>query len=163
MEKKNANKKKHPVLAIVLIVIVLMVTVLLLSSIESEEEPSTLEQPTETAELELSFSGNGYSAVYNGCTSVPGVDGAFYVTLDIENKTDDEQIYSLKNVYVDGYHCQSGSGLPITALGGKHVSGAFIIFTDADLDSVKEIEFQLFVMDENLNEISTSDTITVTP
>lgn len=164
MSKNNMKqRKKHPVLASVLILIVLAVAAILIASIGSGKYQNVSSDQTEPTEAEISISGDGYSAVYKGCSSAPGIGGAFYLTLDIKNETDVEHSYTLENVYVDGYHCQSGSGIPITALGGKNVLGSFIIFSDADLESVEEIEFQISAFSENMNKISESDKITIVP
>lgn len=112
----------------------------------------------------ITFSGSTYSAEYSKCWEASGVNGCFYITVKISNTGDTECTYLLDDVYVDGTHCQSGSGLPVTALPGKNVNGSFVIFCETPLKDISNIEFCLKVMDSNDSRtIETSDTITVTP
>lgn len=123
-------------------------------------------EPTDTPETvqTIEFSGESYSAEYQKCYSVDGISGCFYVTIKAENNSDAEQVYMLDDVYVDDSHCTTGTGLPVTALGGKKVTGAFIVFSETPLEEIEKIEFRLVVRDNStFSEIERSDVITVEP
>lgn len=123
-------------------------------------EPTNTQETVQTIE----FSGESYSAEYQKCYSVDGISGCFYVTIKVENNSDAEQVYMLDDVYVDDSHCTTGTGLPVTALGGKKVTGAFIVFTETPLEEVEKIEFRLVVLDNStFSEIERSEVITVEP
>lgn len=150
------------------IVSLLAAALLLCGCGESQATPSTVapSEPTDTPEAvqTIEFSGESYSAEYQKCYSVDGIDGCFYVTIKVENNSDAEQVYMLDDVYVDDSHCTTGTGLPVTALGGKKVTGAFIVFTGAPLEEVEKIEFRLVVLDNStFSEIERSEVITVEP
>lgn len=112
----------------------------------------------------ITFSGENYTAEYLKCWESSGLTGCFYIDVKINNIGDKECIYLLEDVYVDDTHCQSGSGLPITALPGKNVKASFVVFCETPLTEISKVEFKLNVMNsEILNILETSGVISVTP
>ena len=112
----------------------------------------------------ITFSGENYTAEYLKCWEASGLTGCFYIDVKISNIGDKECTYLLDDVYVDETHCQSGSGLPITALPSKNVKASFIVFCETPLNEISKVEFKLNVMNsETLNTLETSDMIPVTP
>lgn len=110
------------------------------------------------------FSGKNYSAEYVKCFTADSVEGVFYIDLKISNTGDDEQIYTLEDIYVDDTHCNTGTGLPVTAATGKKVTGSFIVFCETSLENVKNVDFKLNIRDkESMETIETSDVITIQP
>ena len=104
------------------------------------------------------FSGKNYSAEYVKCFTADGVEGVFYIDLKISNTGDAEQTYTLEDIYVDDTHCNTGTGLPVTAAAGKKVTGSFIVFCETSVD------FKLNIRDkESMETIETSDVITIQP
>lgn len=124
----------------------------------------SMEEPTNSEPAAITFSGRTYTAEYLECWDAAEVNGCFYIKVKISNTGDKECTYLLDDVYVDNTHCQSGSGLPITALPSKNANASFIVFCETPLDEVSKVEFKLKVMDSSdFSEIETSDMITVTP
>lgn len=112
----------------------------------------------------LTFSGDGFEAEYKGCSSSDLVDGCFYVSLSVNNTGDVEQMYVLDDVYVENSHCSTGTGLPVTALPGKGVTGSFIVSCETPLEDVEKVEFRLSVLNsETLDQLTESEVITVYP
>lgn len=112
----------------------------------------------------LNFAGENFSAEYKDCYEVPGVSGCFYISLQITNIGDSENVYSLNDVYVDDLHCNTGTGLPVTAAAGKKANGAFIVFYDAPLANVENVEFKLSIRDsKTYSVIEESETVTIFP
>lgn len=112
----------------------------------------------------IMFNGQNYTAEYLKCWDASGVSGCFYIDVKINNIGDKECIYLLDDVYVDDTHCQSGSGLPITALPSKNVRASFVVFCETPLSEISNVEFKLNVLDsENYNTLETSNTVSVMP
>lgn len=110
------------------------------------------------------FSGKNYSAEYVKCFTADSVEGVFYIDLKISNTGDAEQTYTLEDIYVDDTHCNTGTGLPVTAAAGKKVTGSFIVFCETSLENVKNVDFKLNIRDkESMETIETSDVITIQP
>ncbi len=110
------------------------------------------------------FSGDNYTAEYLKCWEASGLTGCFYIDIKISNIGGEECTYLLDDVYVDNTHCQSGSGLPITALPGKNVKASFVVFCETPLSEISNVEFNLNVLDsKNYNTLETSNTVSVMP
>lgn len=141
------------------------------STITSETNAPTSSEKLEDNEIKnapaptaITFSGENYAAEYLKCWNASGVNGCFYIDVKITNTGDKECAYLLDDVYVDDTHCQSGSGLPITALPSKNVKASFVVFCETPLSEISKVEFKLNVLNsENYNTIETSDLIFVTP
>lgn len=130
----------------------------------SEINSSQSKDSEEKQEESITFSGKKYSAEYAKCFTTDGVEGVFYIELKISNTGDVEQTYMLEDVYVDDTHCNSGTGVPVTAAAGKNVTGSFIVFCDTPLKNVKNVEFKLNIRDkESMKTIEVSDVITIQP
>lgn len=168
------QKKSNQVLsAIGVLLLVAMIFVVVFALVGGGDDQPTGQAPSGSQDAQQSapsadsaavtFSGNSFSAEYKGCSENAAVSGCFYLTLGISNTGDVESIYSLEDVYVDDEHCNTGTGLPVTALGGKNATGSFIVFTDKSLPDVGKVEFRLKVLDGNYNTVETSETITVYP
>ena len=113
---------------------------------------------------EITFSGDNYTAEYLKCWEASGLTGCFYIDVKISNIGGKECTYLLDDVYVDNTHCQSGSGLPITALPGKNVKASFVVFCETPFSEISNVEFKLNVLDsENYNTLETSNTVSVMP
>ena len=112
----------------------------------------------------ITFSGENYTAEYLKCWDASGLSGCFYVDIKISNIGDKECTYLLDDVYVDDTHCQSGSGLPITAFPSKNVKASFVVFCETSLSEISKVEFKLNVLDsETFNTLETSEIIFVSP
>ncbi len=112
----------------------------------------------------ITFSGENYTAEYLKCWDASGLSGCFYVDIKINNTGDKECTYLLDDVYVDDTHCQSGSGLPITALPSKNVKASFVVFCETPLNKISKVKFKLTVFDsETLDTLETSEMISVFP
>lgn len=112
----------------------------------------------------IAFSGENYTAEYLKCWDASGLSGCFYVDIKISNIGDKECTYLLDDVYVDDTHCQSGSGLPITAFPSKNVKASFVVFCETPLSEISKVEFKLNVLDsETFNTLETSEIIFASP
>lgn len=121
---------------------------------------STVEQkPTESTgdSGDLVFTGEHAKVSFLRAYKEEFIDGAFYMTFEIENTSNVKEWIYLSDVYVDDLACHSGSGLPVTVLPGKKAHGAFIIFYKGDFDAVKKIEAKVVIADESLNELESSE------
>lgn len=164
------NKTPHRVLKTIIVIVGAIIFVSILFG-ESSSDPQKVgvksgESATQSTfgneGEEISFHGDNYSAMYKGCWDSDFVDGCIYLKLEIDNRGASEQLYMLDDVYIDGVHCNTGSGLPVTAAAGKSVVGDFIIFTDASIDSIRTVDFKLNVLDnESLDTIETSENVIV--
>lgn len=124
------------------------------------EETQDLKDETDA----IAFSGENYTAEYLKCWEASGLTGCFYIDVKINNIGDKECIYLLDDVYADDTHCQSGSGLPITALPSKNVRASFVVFCETPLSEISNVEFKLNVLDsENYNTLETSNAVSVMP
>lgn len=144
-----------------------MFVALSLSACVGGEEPGVMGLTQESGEQvdtqeEIIFEGKNATVIYNGCSEALGVTGCFYVNLMIENTGDVEQVYLLKDVYVDDVACNTGTGLPIVSAAWKKTDGPFIIFCESALEDIEKVEFKVSVMDnETFKEIESSETIEV--
>lgn len=133
----------------------------------SSTAPNSLSEETQDLKDEtdaITFSGEKYTAEYLKCWEASGLTGCFYIDVKISNIGGEECTYSLDDVYVDNTHCQSGSGLPITALPAKNVKASFVVFCETPLTEISKVEFKLNVINsETLNILETSGVISVTP
>ncbi len=133
----------------------------------SSPAPNPLSDETQDLKEEtdaITFSGDNYTAEYLKCWEASGLTGCFYIDVKINNIGNKECIYLLDDVYVDDTHCQSGSGLPITALPSKNVRASFVVFCETPLNEISKVEFKLNVLDsENYNTLETSNTVSVMP
>ncbi len=158
------NQWVAPACVAVIVVTVVACMVVALNSGGSASVKENAPEASQSSQDTISFSGNAYAAEYIDCSSADGVSGAFYITLNIQNTGDAEQTYLLDDVYVDGTHCDTGTGLPVTAAPGTNVNGSFIVFSDAAPQSIGNIDFRLSVMDsETYQPIETSESVTIHP
>lgn len=84
--------------------------------------------------------------------------------MSIENTSDNECIYMLDDVYVDDSHCYCATGIPITTMAGKKVTGSFIISCETPLSDVEKIDFSLVAYDNNsVSTVEKSESVTIYP
>ena len=115
-----------------------------------------------STEQNIVFQGSNADITYIGLSDAPGMSGCLYLSLEIENTGSSECVYTLADVYVNDYSCNTGSGVPVVAKAGKSVTGAFIVFTDLKIDDISSIEFCVEIRDNKTFLIlETSDTISV--
>lgn len=163
----HCGAKQHVVASSICSVIVVLVIIAIFSIVKnsSSEGSSNFEDTQQVAQKNsqtISFSGNTYSAEYSKCWAAEGINGCFYVYIKISNTGTEEYTYLLDDVYVNDTHCQTGTGVPVTALQGKNVNGSFIVFCETPLSEVSKLEFKLSVFNaDTFDQIETSDTITV--
>ena len=147
------------------IVVLVIIAIFLIVKNFSSEVSSNFEDTQQVAQENsqtISFAGNTYSAEYSKCWAAEGINGCFYVDIKISNTGTEEYTYLIDDVYVNDTHCQTGTGVPVTALRGKNVNGSFIVFCETPLSEVSKLEFRLSVFSaETFDRIETSDTITV--
>lgn len=163
----HCGAKQHVVASSICSVIVVLVIIAIFSIVKNSlsDVSSHFEDTQQIAQENsqtISFFGNNYSAEYSKCWIAEGVTGCFYVDIKINNTGTEEYTYMLDDVYVNNTHCQSGTGVPVTALQGKTVNGSFIVFCETPLPEVSKLEFRLSVFTaDTFDQIETSDTITV--
>lgn len=163
----HCGAKQHVVASSICSVIVVLVIIAIFSIVKNSlsDVSSHFEDTQQIAQENsqtISFFGNNYSAEYSKCWIAEGVTGCFYVDIKINNTGTEEYTYMLDDVYVNNTHCQSGTGVPVTALQGKPVNGSFIVFCETPLPEVSKLEFRLSVFTaDTFDQIETSDTITV--
>lgn len=82
-----------------------------------------------------------------------------YLKLLVENKTSQKVTVYLKDAYVNDTSVQMLSGVPMDIEAGKKSQNPFI-FTGYEKDDVESVEFKVWVVDESMNTIDETDTVT---
>lgn len=166
---KTANRcpqcgAKQHIGALVACVIIAFIAVIAIAIVIGSSGKSADDPSGEPNDATVSFSGDYFDAKYIKCSAQDGVSGCFYVIIDITNKGSASCTYLLSDVYVNDYHCESGTALPITALPGKSVKGSFIVFCETPLSDVSNVNFKLSVMDSDTMSLTeSSSTVSITP
>jgi len=153
------------------------------SSSSQSDAQATSSESVEAASNSSSKSGdmvildsNNLRITYTGIELtqyLPGQSNGYMLSvgLTIENNSDMDITVYPQNATVNGIMKTAGSGVPLTVLSGKKSVTSFC-FANLDntgidsaqsVDQVKEVVFQLSIMDSNSNEIVKSDTITINP
>lgn len=163
----HCGAKQHVVASSIcsVIVVLVIIAIFLIAKNFASEVSSNFKDTQQVAQENsqtISFAGNTYSAAYSKCWDAEGINGCFYVDIKISNTGTEEYTYLIDDVYVNDTHCQTGTGVPVTALQGKNVNGSFIVFCETPLSEVSKLEFRLSVFSaDTFDQIETSDTITV--
>lgn len=161
---KCGARQHQLVLSLCVIIIVLAVAAcvaVIFSSVNGETQPTPSAGPspsTPSLICETSFTRVSFVRAFEE----DGIDGCFYLALDIENLSDKKVMYSLTDTTLDGETANTGSGVPVVAQPGGSVSAAFIIFTDNSLSDVSSITFSISTRDADaLSELDVSAPITI--
>lgn len=113
---------------------------------------------------ELTITTSSFTAKVEKCFAPDFINGAFYIKMSIENTSDTECIYMLDDVYVDDSHCYCATGMPITTMAGKKVTGSFIISCETPLSDVGKIDFSLVAYENNsVSTVEKSESVTIYP
>lgn len=153
--------------AVIIVISLCAVFAILLKSCSggypSQETNHSTSGESPTDEL-LTIANSSFTAQVEKCFASDFVNGAFYIKMHIENTSDTECVYMLDDVYVDDTHCYCASGMPITAMAGKKVTGSFIISCETSLSDVEKIEFSLVAYDNNnFSAIEKSEPVAIYP
>lgn len=93
------------------------------------------------------------------------VQGAFYLQLQVENKSSDNITVSLSQASVNGTSTTIMSGVPMEIRPGNSSEQPFVIFTNnldiASMNDVKDIEFSFYLMGDSANTIEETDIVTL--
>lgn len=129
----------------------------------TEKETTSVNEISTKEEKPIIVNDSFFSAKFGKVMSAPGIDGCFYVVLEIENKSDIDEAFLLEDVYIDDTAANfSGSGLMQSALVGKKLNGTFCIFYPEKIENAEKLEFKIVCMDKNsLNRLEVTDTITI--
>lgn len=136
------------------IVIVLAVSLLVMSGCDlttTSDSGSTdqVEVTTSKSEAEekVLFESDDMNISFIELYEVEGVQGAGYLRLKVENKTDKTVTVYPKDAYVNDTSVVLGSGVPMKLAPGKNSQAPFIIFYSnlgiTSKDEIQKIEFKL--------------------
>ncbi|MDP4152646.1 MAG: hypothetical protein Q8865_04270 [Bacillota bacterium] len=98
---------------------------------------------------------------------VPSIKGACYLRLLVENKSDKKITVYLKDAYVNDMATFMGSGVPMTIEMGKKSQQPFTFFYSnldiSKMSEIKNIQFKVWITDENTKTLEETGTLKVTP
>lgn len=165
MKHKQKTKKSK----IGLIFIIALIASFLFFSSGSDTSESPDENDTTTSETvnekPITYEDGNMKVQYKTIEKQAGIEGCLYLSLKIDNITDQTVTVMLKDVSINGNSMQTGTGLPIVINPDESSSQPFIIFqsgTDIDdAEDVENIKFRVVFYDENYNEYKVSERITV--
>lgn len=169
-EKSKKKKKKGRIFLIILLVLVVGFVALMMSGDDTgstDDNGSTTTTTTEsTSEKQpVTYKDDYMKVEYNSIEKYDGIEGCFYLSLKVKNKTDKTVTVALKDVSINGNAMQTGTGVPIVINSDESSSQPFIIFqsgTDIDsIDDIENIKFRVVFYDESYNEYKVSERISV--
>lgn len=178
MRKAKPEKKKLPlflrfmVCLLAIIIGVCIAVIILMIGNGSTNTNGNQQEPTDTATIttqvadQLLFDNDFAKVSFNKVFEADGVEGVFYLQLDMENKTDKEVWLYLDSVSVNNEMTTAMSGVPTIITAGKKSANPFIIsfsnLSISELSEVKEISFKIVVEDNETSEtIAESEEITI--
>lgn len=165
---KNSRKGKGCALAIILVIVLAVAAFIIFAVISpSDTEPSDDSSSSyisrETNASNISIADNEYfSAYFVKAESIYGLENSFNIYLNIENKSDVEEVFRLDDVYIDDTAANfSGSGVPQTVLPGKKMNGVFCIFYQGKIEDAEKLEFKIECMDSGFNDVKVTNNIVI--
>lgn len=168
MKHKEKTKKSKKGGLFLLIAIIIVVALLLFSSGDDLSEDPNLNETTtseEVSENRITYEDSSMKVDYKKIENQYGIEGCLYLSLKIDNITDQTVTVALKDVSINGNAVQTGTGMPITINPDESSSQPFILFlngTDiSEAEDVENIKFKVVFYDENYNEYKVSERITV--
>ncbi len=165
MKHKQKTKKNK----IGLIIIIALIASFLFFSSGSDTPETPNENDTTTSETvnekTITYEDSNMKVEYKKIEKQSGIEGCLYLSLKIDNITDQTVTVMLKDVSINGNSMQTGTGMPITIHPDESSSQPFIIFqSGTDIDEAEDVEiikFRVVFYDENYNEYKVSERITV--
>lgn len=93
------------------------------------------------------------------------LEGMFDIYLKVENKSAEKFTMYLNDVSINGTMVEVGSGVPCDVLSGKNRThgffGKFENIGIASASEIKEISFSIWLRDSSMNEIETTEQLTI--
>lgn len=175
MKKVKSEKKKlslflRIVIGILAIIIGVCIAAIFLIGNDTEKsnhDPQQTMSSIETQSAVQQLLDNEFVKVsFNRIYEVDGVEGVFYLDLDMENKTDKEIWLYLDAVSINGEMTIAMSGVPTVIAPEKKSSNPFFFsfsnLSISQLNEVKEISFKVVVENHETGEkITTSEEVTI--
>lgn len=164
--KQNQGKKKaksgclSAVIIFVSIAVIITVVSILVGGNDDTDNSnitsSTVAEANEDKQEEI-FEDDYMKVTYIECFDKKSVDGATYLRLSVENKSDKNITVSLEDVSVNGAMVNTGSGVPMTIAPGKSSQQPFILFTGAagigSSDEIDSISLKISLLDNDTSEV----------
>lgn len=185
MSNLDTGKKKHNIIREgvklmkkkLICLVIALILLSLVSCSEIFENPSTVDQSNTEDSLgtsDLSDNKKGTILIDDDYITVTYLDtyeeafieGAFYLKLSIENKSDQEIMVALTDAAVNDVSIFVITGLPVTAQSGEKAIGSYIFtykqLDIASLDEIKTIEFKVCVFNnETMETLEETDRISL--
>ncbi len=125
---------------------------------ESDGETVNDAPPIPPISTETVLVDDGYiKATYNELFEEDGINGAFYLRILIENKSEQSITIALSDASLNNMQTTIGSGIPMTIQSGKSSQVPFIVFTSntgiSELDQVENLSFRFNVMESEGTDI----------
>lgn len=153
-------KKLGKILGWVAIIIILFFVVVLFIGGEDDTTNDESQENTET----VIFENDDFKVTYTGVEEALGMSGCCLVDLTIENNTDGTVSAYLQNSSYNGEMANVVTGVTnsITA-GSKSTKPYTMLFNseDMDIDDLESLSFQIMFLDDNANDLLTTDLINI--
>lgn len=176
-DSKESNKKNRKVgclCAIVIIVAMVAIIGVLIDAGDTEPtEPTkdsvSVSQEAPEKKQDVIYEDNYIKAsfvkVYSDALVDSAVDGVAYLQLHVENKSSQTYTVTLSNAAINGMSTTIGSGVPMRILPGNASEQPFILFTKNtgvdNADQINKLQFSFYLLDENMNNLEETKTITI--
>lgn len=165
-EKPKKKRKKGRIFLIVLLVLIVGFVALMMSGDDIASTTGNTTTTESTSEKQpVTYKDDNMKIEYSDIEKYDGIEGCFYLSLKVKNKTDETVTVALKDVSINGNSMQTGTGVPIVINSDESSSQPFVIFqSGTDIDSVDDIEnikFRVVFYDESYNEYKVSERISV--
>lgn len=141
-------------LFVVIFTLILVLSLVACSNSSELAHSSTLQEETGVNEEQIIYEDDTLKATYLGVSETSGV---VVMNVQLENKTDSEISVLPMDSSVDGTTVQFTSGTLATIQGGKIFNQGWII----ENMPTDNIEFSMSICDENMNELTRTDILTV--
>ncbi len=163
---KHKEKTKKNKIGLIIIIALIASFLFFSSGSDTPETPNENDTTSETVnEKTITYEDSNMKVEYKKIEKQYGIEGCLYLSLKIDNITDQTVTVMLKDVSINGNSMQTGTGMPITIHPDESSSQPFIIFqSGTDIDEAEDVEiikFRVVFYDENYNEYKVSERITV--
>ncbi len=133
---------------------------------DNQETPIKEDDSTPSDDGQLLLDDECVKVSYVEAYEEPSIDGAFYLRLEVENKTEKQVTVYLLDPSVNNVSTLALSGIPMVIQpGGKSLNPFFFTYNNLDISSVDELEeisFKVKVDDnETFDEIETSEVLSI--
>lgn len=166
-EKSNNSKIKRLLVAFIVIMVIILIGVIASPSDSSDSGDSgTTTQSTVSDSTKIIYEDNVIKASYIKVYDDYAIDGAVYLQLLVENKSDKNLMITLSEAAVNNISTTIGSGVPMVIAPGNSSQQPFIVFTGntnvSKAEDISNIEFKFYIFDnDSMTTIEETATIEI--